>query len=120
MALFSFNDINLPNNLLPVAITFKKFSCSLTSNIILRALKFASKDCRHIQLAAAALWSVQSEFGSGYCWLVIGSIDLCHIIFCSLNSEPSKLHTGSNELKMVSVYRNRTGYIENNSLAQLN
>ncbi len=70
VALFSFNnDINLPNNLLPVAITFKKFSCSLTSNIILRALKFASKDCRHIRLAAAALWSVKSEFGSGYCWV---------------------------------------------------
>ncbi len=42
----------------------KKFSRRSTSKIMLQTLMFTSADCRHIQLALGALWSVKSEFGS--------------------------------------------------------
>ncbi len=65
---------------------------------MLRILEFASVDCRHIQLASSALWSVYSEFSSGCCgmrWfalaLALGQSLLSQVLwFSSLHGQEER------------------------------
>ncbi len=92
----------------------KKFSCSLTSKIILWTPEFTSIDCRHIRLALGALWSVKSELFC-YCMLLLVPLTCANI---SISDE-----TASRPISVLHAMSwkwsgKRTGQVENEALCQ--
>ncbi len=90
----------------------KKFSCRLTSKILLQSLKFASKTVGLIDMLSVHC----GVFNQSLVRVLLGPLTYASISICDKTTShpPSCI----NERKMVSINGNRTGETENETLCQ--